>query len=202
MLGGDEGTAPNQLIPELYDPVNDTWTELAPFTLFRGYHSTMLLLPDARVIIGGGEGHGGPGVFGETTSYEIYNPYYLFRSARPTIQSLPQQAAYGSQLTLQYSSAVAASHVVIYRPGSQTHSLSYNHFNRRADFDSDNGSTATFTLPTNPNLLPPGFYMVFLMSTDGVPSVARWLQIGTAAESIFRDGFETGNTGAWTTTVP
>ena len=205
VLGGDEGVIPSSLIlvPELYDPVANTWTNMDAFTIPRGYHSTMLLLPDGRVIIGGGEGNGGPGVFGESTSYEIWNPYYLFQTARPVINSLPAQAGYGSQLSMTFSSSVPVSHVVIHRSGNQTHSFAYNQISHPVNFDSLNDSTATFTIPSNPNLLPPSFYMVFLMSNDGVPSVAQWVQIGNGLDgSIFDDNFESGNTAAWGLTVP
>ena len=55
---------------------------------------------------------------------------------------------------------------------------------------------------THPNLLPPSYYMVFLMSADGVPSVARWIQIGEGLSGIFADGFESGDTSAWSASVP
>ena len=190
VAGGDEGVIPSSsiLVPELYDPVADTWTNMAPFTIPRGYHSTLLLLPDGRVILSGGEGNGGPGVFGESPAFEIWNPYYLFQTARPVITSLPAQAAYGAQLTMSYSSTVSVSHVVIHRSGNQTHSFSYNQISHPVSLDSNNGSTATFTIPANSNLLPPSFYMVFLMSSDGVPSVAKWVQIGTVAEPLTTPG--------------
>ena len=205
VLGGDEGVIPSSaiLVPELYDPGTNTWTHMDAFTIPRGYHSTTLLLPDGRVIIGGGEGNGGPGVFGESPFYEIWNPYYLFQTARPVIITLPTQAAYGSQLTMSYSSSVPVSHVVIHRSGNQTHSFAYNQISHPVSFDSNNGSTLTFTVPSNANLLPPSFYMVFLMSNDGVPSVAKWVQIGTGpGESIFSDGFESGDTSVWTSSSP
>ena len=203
VLGGDEGTGSAILTPELYDPVANTWTNMAPFTIPRGYHSTTLLLPDGRVIISGGEGNNGPGSFGESPDFEIWNPPYLFSTARPVINTLPTQAAYGSQLTMTYSSTVPVSHVVVHRPGSQTHSFAYNQISHPVNFNTNNGSTATFTIPNNSNLLPPNFYMVFLMSQDGVPSVAKWVRIGGAvSDEIFADGYQSGNTSAWSVSVP
>ena len=195
VVGGDEGSGSRSKIPELYDPATNSWTDMAPFDIERGYHSTTLLLPDARVIVSGGEGNGGPGMFGESAEYEIWNPYYLFKSARPVIVSLPASAEYGQQLTMSYTSAVGVSHAVIHRSGSQTHSFAYNQISVPVSFDSTTASTLTFSLPGNANLLPPGFYMVFLMNEDGVPSVARYLRIGGGA--VFSDGFESGDTSEW-----
>jgi hypothetical protein len=36
---------------------------------------------------------------------------------------------------------------------------------------------ATASLPTNPNLLPPGPYMLTVTDSDGVPSVASWVMV-------------------------
>jgi hypothetical protein len=32
-------------------------------------------------------------------------------------------------------------------------------------------------VPANPNLAPPGWYMLFLVDQQGVPSIASWIQI-------------------------
>jgi hypothetical protein len=34
-----------------------------------------------------------------------------------------------------------------------------------------------FTIPTNENLLPPGFYMIYLVTADGAPSAPRWIRV-------------------------
>ena len=44
---------------EMWDPATGSWSTMASFTVFRGYHSTALLLPDGRVLSAGGE-LGGP----------------------------------------------------------------------------------------------------------------------------------------------
>ena len=38
-------------------------------------------------------------------------------------------------------------------------------------------NTVELTLPSNPNLAPPGWYMVFAVNNGGVPSMARWLHL-------------------------
>src|SRR5438046_4207451 len=56
---------------ELWDPATGTWTTMASITLFRGYHSTALLLPDGRVLSAGGQP--GPGASVGNASAEIYS---------------------------------------------------------------------------------------------------------------------------------
>ena len=175
VVGGGE---PQDVVPELFNPNTNTWTNMAAHDIIRGYHSTALLLPDARVITSGGAGADGPGLFKESSEIEIWSPYYLFSTPRPVINNLVTAANYGQQVVMSYSSSVPVSHVVIHRSGEQTHAFSYNQVSERVDLDSNNSSSLTFTVPSNPNILPPCYYMIFLMSEDGVPSVAQWMQIG------------------------
>ena len=39
---------------EMWDPATGTWQTMAGFTIYRGYHSIALLLPDGRVLSAGG----------------------------------------------------------------------------------------------------------------------------------------------------
>ena len=176
VVGGDDR---QDVFPELYNPTTNTWTNMAAHDVIRGYHSTALLLPDARVITSGGTGADGPGLFKESSEIEIWSPYYLFSTPRPVINNMASAANYGQQVSVAYSSAVPVSHVVIHRSGEQTHAFSYNQVSERVNLNSNNGNMLTFTVPANANVLPPSYYMVFLMSDDGVPSVANWLQIGS-----------------------
>ncbi|MDA0668158.1 MAG: DUF1929 domain-containing protein [Planctomycetota bacterium] len=41
---------------------------------------------------------------------------------------------------------------------------------------SSSGSVS-FTLPTDPNLAPQGYYMLFAISPQGVPSLADWVHV-------------------------
>ncbi len=188
------GLYDDSVVPELYNPTANTWTEMAPHKIARGYHSTALLLPDGRVICSGGTDNGGPGLFEESAQFEIWNPYYLYSTARPVINNLAKTANYGQQVTIDFTSTVPISHVVIHRTGEQTHAFSYNQISESVAITIINGSSLSFTVPANSNILPPSYYMVFLMSNDGVPSVAKWLQIGTDINQtilgdVNQDGF-------------
>jgi hypothetical protein len=39
------------------------------------------------------------------------------------------------------------------------------------------GNTIGLNLTSNPNLAPPGWYMLTVVGTNGVPSVAEWVQV-------------------------
>ena len=76
----------------MWSPATEQWTTLASNQVPRYYHSTAVLLPDGRVVIGGGWGYGGLTPDGKQHSYEIFSPPYLFKGPRPTITSAPGAA--------------------------------------------------------------------------------------------------------------
>ena len=58
-----------------------------------------------------------------------------------------------------------------------THSLDSGQRVVDLDITAQGNSTLEATVPANRNLDPPGWYMLFLVDRQGVPSVARWIQI-------------------------
>ena len=112
---------------ELWNPTTEQWTTLASSSgIPRIYHSTALLLPDARVLSMGGNVLGAP--YPDTRTSEIYSPPYLFKGARPTITSAPDIVAYGQTFFVQTDDAAAISNggkVTMLRLSSVTHSFQH-----------------------------------------------------------------------------
>ena len=75
---------------EIWNPATETWKTMARMVTPRMYHSTSLLLPDGRVLVGGGGRLGFP----EQFSAEIYSPPYLFKGPRPAITTAPSAIRY------------------------------------------------------------------------------------------------------------
>jgi hypothetical protein len=40
------------------------------------------------------------------------------------------------------------------------------------------GGSVTAAVPASPALVPPGYYMLFIVDSQGVPSVARFVHVG------------------------
>jgi hypothetical protein len=172
-VGGDQSQHYSLPVfqPELYNFATKTWTLLPPQNAVRAYHSTAILLPDGRVLSAGSDS----GTQLQNT-YEIYTPAYLFKGARPTITSTPGSLGYGQQFTIVTPNAANISKVALLRPGSTTHAV---------HFDDDRYVTLKFTIgsgqitATTPfaNQAPPGYYMLVIVNTKGVPSLMPFVQL-------------------------
>ena len=164
------------LAAELWSPATETWTTLASMQRPRLYHSTALLLPDARVLVlGGGRFNGGDAPTDQKSS-EIFSPPYLFKGARPVITSAPTTATYGAGISVQTPDAASIGSVVLMKLGTVTHSFNTNQRIVPLAFTASAG-TLSVQAPANANLAPPGHYMLFILNTNGVPSVASIVQL-------------------------
>ena len=75
---------------------------------------------------------------------------------------------------------VKASRLTLVRSGSVTHS--FNHEQRFMALDFTQGGTELrATLPADVNRLPPGYYLVFVFDTHGVPSMGQSLLVTNPA---------------------
>jgi hypothetical protein len=165
---------------ELWSPVTETWTTLAPAVKPRLYHSTALLLPDARVLVAGSGNDSGTV---DQTAAEIFSPPYLFRGARPAIASVPSVLSYAADFLLQTADAASIASVALIRPGAVTHGFDEDQRFVPLTFVRNAGSL-TIQAPPNANLAPPGYYMLFIVNSNGVPSTAAWVQFsGTALDT-------------------
>lgn len=155
---------------ELWDG-DQSWKLLASMAVKRLYHSTALLLPDGRVLSAGG---GRPAAQHEVDHHnaEIFSPPYLFKGPRPTIMFAPDVVGWGQCFFLATPDAADVTKVSLISLGSVTHAFDQNARFLTLPFAQATGGLSV-TVPPNPNLAPPGYYMLFILSKDGVPSVAK-----------------------------
>jgi galactose oxidase-like protein/Kelch motif protein len=161
---------------ELWSPTTETWTPMARMLTPRMYHSTALLLPDGRVLSAGGGRFGGTGPAVDQLSAEVYSPPYLFNGVRPTITSAPATIAYGSTFSVTTPDAAQVAAVSVVRLGSVTHTFDAGQRFLSLNYQQIAGGLSV-TAPLNENLAPPGYYMLFILNTNGVPSIAPFVQI-------------------------
>jgi galactose oxidase len=194
VTGGTEGKGFNDLSkavhePELWDPAPDpqTWTTMAPEDEDRGYHHTALLLPDGRVLsAGGGEWDPDNKKIPNDSKYtkitaQIFSPPYLCKGKqRPTV-STPQALIergieYDQKFTVTVGEHDEIGKVSWTRLGSVTHSHNMNQSFQFLNFTTS-GREVTIDAPKNRFMAPPGHYLLFLISKEGVPAVAPIIRL-------------------------
>jgi len=158
---------------QLFHPDTNTWEDAAKSTVGRTYHSEALLLPDGRVATFGSN-LGNDGAPFESR-IEIYQPKY-FDKVRPVLGGLPANPTLARGATINFTSDRPLQWAELIRPGAATHSNDPDQ--RLVDLPiTQNGTQVSAALAANPNLTPPGYYMLFGVDTDGTPSVATWVQV-------------------------
>jgi FtsP/CotA-like multicopper oxidase with cupredoxin domain/sugar lactone lactonase YvrE len=174
---GGSGIAENALTAsteaEIYDPATNTWLTGARARVPRMYHSIAILLPDGRVLTAGSN----PSRRNDEMRLELYHPPYLFRGPRPCIERAPDEVTLGAAFTLHVPSASDIKWISLVRPMATTHS--YDSDQRLVDiaFRRSDMCHLQAQMPDNPNLVPPGYYMLFVVNSRGVPSMAKWVHV-------------------------
>jgi hypothetical protein len=198
-----------------------TWTTMAPNPsgIPRVYHSVGLLLPDARVLVGGG---GLPAAVGETANgtactdpiqasndvncrtfghkdVEIFSPPYLFNSdgspATQPIITAPQAISYGQTFSVGVANASSMQKVSLIRLPSVTHGFNQDQRINFLTFSPNGSSALNVTAPAQANLCPPGYYMLFVVNANGVPSKASIIKV--QQDDGYLDGADCNQIWGW-----
>jgi hypothetical protein len=184
-LGLDERTR-----PIVFDPETRQVRVLDGFAgdHERGYHSFSLLGKDGAIYVGGGiypnTAASGPKVTDigcERTDVQLWRPPYLVSGkARPVLDiedglelavgGPPQRIAFhGAALHAKHGAALMAL-------GSFTHGFDQNQRYVHLDVTPD----GTLTPPPGSSIAPPGDYLLFFVSDEGIPSIAKSVRVRLA----------------------
>ncbi|MEP6688742.1 MAG: galactose oxidase-like domain-containing protein, partial [Gemmatimonadales bacterium] len=183
VTGGTSGTSFNETsmgvhVAEVWNPATGVWTQLASNAVNRGYHATSILLPDGRVLhTGSGDAideNGNP--YPDERNGELFSPPYLFRGARPTITSAPAEPSYGATITVKTPVPAAIAKAGLIAIGSATHAFDSNQRFMWLTF-TRTSTAVSVKLPTSRIQAPPGYYMLFILDGNDVPSVGRIMRL-------------------------
>ncbi|MDM3870098.1 DUF1929 domain-containing protein [Porticoccus sp. W117] len=187
---------------EIWDPDTENWTTLAAEQNARLYHSTAILLPDATVLSGGG---GAPGPV-DNLNAQIFYPPYLYNgdqlAPRPSYTIAETELDYSDDVAIQVTSSLAIDRVTLVKTGAVTHSFNNDQRIVEVPFTAS-GNTLTLSMPDSASAATPGFYMLFVIDSEGTPSVADIIHLkpGGGLENLVDDsGFESiaAPAGSWT----
>lgn len=182
--------------PVIYNPKakrGSRFTELAPSTIARMYHSVSVVLPDGKVLVGGSNTNNGyiyDAMYPTELRIEKFSPPYLnpaVANRKPLISKLNPKMTYGEALNIRIKLANANVtqgdlKVTMYSPAFTTHGVNMNQ--RLIDLGITKVQarpvtglhTISATAPPSTTIAPAGYYLLYVVY-QGVPSVAKWVQI-------------------------
>jgi hypothetical protein len=172
----DEGLAVKEA--EMWNPTTGQWTTLDANQVMRVYHSVSLLLPDGTVLHGAsGDAMAGTIPVPPEKSHEIFSPPYLFKGARPIITSVGStNVTYGGTIAVTTPNAAQITEARWTRLGSVTHAFDMGQRANTLAF-TRTATGVSIDVPESANHAPPGYYMVFILNRNGVPSTGRVVKV-------------------------
>ncbi|MGF1534889.1 MAG: galactose oxidase-like domain-containing protein [Elainellaceae cyanobacterium] len=180
--GSSTGTADVARTPvleaEIYDPDQNQWTTVASMHVPRLYHAAAILLPSGEVMTSGTDKFYNIEPFDHAENrVEVFKPPYLFKGARPAIAAVTSQVSYGDLFSVSTPDAGSVKSACFIAPGASTHS--FNMQQRLVGLEISNQGSGELLLkaPPDGNIAPPGFYMLFLVNQQGVPSEAKFVKL-------------------------
>ncbi len=161
---------------DVYDLVTDSWRRVADLLWFREYHAVTLLVPDGRVVTTGGtliKFQYGP----TSNDIEAFEPPYLFRGIRPRIKSLSStDLSRGGAITLEIFPSTRITHLVLMGMGAPTHWVDGGIPRRIVLPVEQAGTSVTAVLPSDPDVVMLGHYLLFAM-VDDIPSKGKIVRV-------------------------
>ncbi|MFE1549551.1 galactose oxidase-like domain-containing protein [Streptomyces sp. NPDC058718] len=170
---------------QFYDPKSNAFTEAAEPTVGRNYHSEALLLPDGRVATFGSDplfddkDNTKLGTFEQRI--EVFTPPYLHKAGtdRPALGEGPQELDQNGRATFRTADAGRIVKARLMRPSAVTHTTDVEQRSVELGLTKgQDGKTVTVAVPQDRTLVPPGWYMLFVADANGIPSEAKWIQVG------------------------
>ncbi len=172
---------------EIWNPQTGRWSATNISKVPRNYHSIALLLTDGRVLSAGG-GYCSGNEFCNGASHQngqIFSPPYLFNSdgslaPRPVITEGPGIIRAGQPFEIKASENIVKFNLI--KMSSTTHAVNTDvRFSRVAITQQENDQY-TLTPNANGNVLTPGYWMLFGLNDNNVPSVAHVVRVERAQD--------------------
>ncbi|KAL4856170.1 Aldehyde oxidase 1 [Chlorella vulgaris] len=152
--------------PTIFDPATGQWSEkgtLATMLRPRLYHSVAVMMAGSDVT--------------NDKTAEIFSPPYLNKGPQPVIVEAPTVVTAGAEITVPYMSPDPVQRAILIRNAAVTHSMAFDARALWLEVVSNTGCELSVAIPGNRNVLPPGMYMLVILSDKDVPSPAQIVSI-------------------------
>ena len=165
----------------IYNVATNSFSWAADSITGRDYHSGGILLPNGSVLTLGGNSLFGnkqdtePQTFNQ--EIDVYFPPYMFQGTRPSIVTAPKVMNLGHSYLIKVPQSSDIKYLRLMRPDNPTHVTDVNERSIGITFRQAGSDELKITIPSNANLLPPSYYMLFAINSKSVPSAADWVQV-------------------------
>lgn len=161
--------------PEVWNPSTGLWRPMADASVPRNYHSLALLLPDGRVLSGGG-GLGG----GDHRDVQIFTPPNLFNAdgtpaIRPVLNTTPATIGVATKFTVTGTPGITRFSFI--KMSAITHSVNTDLRQLSLPFTEVSPGTYEVTAHSSLNVMTPGYWMLFALNAAGAHSVSKTILV-------------------------
>ena len=170
--GAYDDTYFSNFTPEIYKTNDDIWKKMAKTNFRRNYHSSSLLLPDGRIFVAGGD----------AWNAQLFYPPYLFSkdqkgrtilAERPEIQKLEKTITNRTNQIMLVDDSREIEKISLISTGSTTHAQASELKYLSLDFKKISKNEIQFNIPENKNTLSDGTYLIFIVTSSGIPSEGK-----------------------------
>ncbi|MCA1587839.1 MAG: DUF1929 domain-containing protein [Chloroflexi bacterium] len=96
---------------------------------------------------------------------------------RPVISDAPATTSYGATFQVTTPTPADITEVVLLRPGAVTHGFNQSQRGIELVISATGAATIDVQSPPDPNLAPPGWYLLFVLNASTTPSEGRWIRV-------------------------
>ena len=171
---GAAGTVQNcTRIADLYDPRSNTWRSVADLSRFIFNHlSSVSMVLDGSIVT--------TSLTSTINKNGVFQPPYLFRGVRPRIDELSTtDFVHGSNFAMRVSMTDAITKIALIGARASQRWMDGGPQRYLALPFTQNGSEVTATIPVDPALAVPGWYILTVL-VDDIPSVGRMVRVTSA----------------------
>ncbi len=165
----------------IYNVATNSFSWAANSITGRDYHSGGILLPNGSVLtLGGNPLYGNkqdtePQTFNQ--EIDVYYPPYMFQGGRPAIESAPGVMDPSRSYLVKVNDPASIRYLRLMRPDNPTHVTDVNARSIAVNFTQAGNGYLRITIPSDSNIIPPSYYMLFAVNGKGVPSAGYWVQV-------------------------
>jgi hypothetical protein len=108
---------------------------------------------------------------------DLYYPPYMFSGPRPSIIAAPTVMDLGHSYLIKVAQPSDIRYLRLMRPDNSTHVTDVNERSIAVNFTRVGNGYLKITIPSNDNIVPPSYYMLFAISDKSIPSTASWVRV-------------------------